>query len=358
MFEQYQSIPFTLDLNFMNIPINMIDMTDEGMEEFNSVISEVEKMNLNPIIRTKSGGISIDRRNWHQFPCWDIRTTKSMVEVTVITLRCYRFQFRKSLIPKEADDGKQLSGRTSFLKFRSMCASHGIRLEDYKISKEEGLAIKQSIPSPHIDITPCIEDVTWEKKVHHIDLHSAHMSGIALTFPSLRPVIEEAYNRRKENDAYKSILTHTWGYLQCEYVQCGYSHISKAGIEWTNRTIEELTERLNNSERLVLAHNTDGIWYYGDIYHGEGEGDGIGQWSNDYHDCTFRAKSKGAYEFIGYKKNETEPKYHAVVRGLTEYDKVKPRKEWTWGDIYKTGKVIGYKFDRVLNRVVKEDIEE
>lgn len=355
MFEQYQSIPFRLDLNFLKIPVNMFDMTDEGMEEFNNVLAEVEQMNLNPIIRTKCGGISIDRRNWHQFPCYDIKVTKSMVEITVITLRCYRFQFRKSLLSK--DESKQIGGTTAFRKFKSMCTKYGINLEEFKIEKEEGIAVKKSIPSPHIDVTPCTEDVIWKDKVHHIDLHSAHMSGMAIAFPALRPVIEEVYNRRKDNNSYKSVLTHTWGYLQSEYVQFRYAHLSKAGIEWTNKTIEDLTDKLNNSGRLVLARNTDGIWYYGDIYHGEGEGDGIGQWSNDYHDCTFRAKSAGAYEFIGYKKNDPEPKYHAVVRGRTTYERIKPRSEWTWGDIYQTGnKVIRYDFDFKTNRVIKEDM--
>lgn len=352
MLENYQSIPFTLNINFFKIPVTMFDMTEEGAEEFNSVMEQLETLPLNSIIRTKSGGISTDRRNWSQFPCWDIKSTRSMVEVTVITKRCYRFQFRHTLKGKTEDEN-QIGGRTAFLKFIEVCKKYGVDIKDFKLPKEEGMEVKKTIPSPLIDITAGVENVVWTN-VHHIDLHSAHMSGIAIANPVLRDPISEIYNLRKANDTYKAVLTHTWGYCQSQYVGYGYSQLSKDGIEWTNKTITELTKRLTDSGRLVLMHNTDGIWYTGPVYHGDGEGDGIGQWSNDYHDCKFRAKSKGAYEFIGYKKNETVAKYHAVVRGQTLLDKIKPRDEWQWGDIYENQatQILGFAF--INNRIVKE----
>ena len=84
---------------------------------------------------------------------------------------------------------------------------------------------------------------------------------------------------------------------------------------------------MNNGRHLILT-NVDGIWYTGDIYHGDGEGDKLGQWSNDHMNCTCRAKSAGAYEYI------ENGEYHAVVRGSTNLDKIKPRDQWVWGDIY------------------------
>ena len=62
--------------------------------------------------------------------------------------------------------------------------------------------------------------------------------------------------------------------------------------------MRELAKQLKDSGRMVLAYNTDGIWYCGEIYHGEGEGNGLGQWSNDHTNCTIRFKSAGSYEYI------------------------------------------------------------
>ena len=87
---------------------------------------------------------------------------------------------------------------------------------------------------------------------------------------------------------------------------------------------------MRNSGRIVISYNTDGVWYDGEIYHGEGEGPNLGQWSNDHVNCMFRAKSAGAYEFI------EDGKYYPVVRGQTTLDAIKPRSSWEWGDIYKS----------------------
>ena len=106
--------------------------------------------------------------------------------------------------------------------------------------------------------------------------------------------------------------------------------------------------RLITSGRTILGFNTDGIWYQGDIYHGEGEGDKLGEWSNDHINCLFRSKSNGAYEFI------ENGQYNAVVRGNTSFDAIEPdRSKWTWGDIYKSN-VLTYTFDEKIGVVYEE----
>lgn len=80
---------------------------------------------------------------------------------------------------------------------------------------------------------------------------------------------------------------------------------------------------------MVLLYNTDGIWYCGDVYHGEGEGKRLGEWENDHINCMFRAKSAGSYEFV------EDGKYYPVVRGRTNLDLITPRENWKWGDIFK-----------------------
>ena len=87
----------------------------------------------------------------------------------------------------------------------------------------------------------------------------------------------------------------------------------------------DIVKKLEESGRTVLLLNTDGVWYNGPLYHGEGEGSGLGQWQNDHKNCQFRMASAGAYEFI------EKGIYYPVIRGIPNDTKT----EWKWGDIYK-----------------------
>ena len=88
-----------------------------------------------------------------------------------------------------------------------------------------------------------------------------------------------------------------------------WAHLSRDAIKDNNDRVKKLAETLEKKGRMVLSFNTDGIWYKGPVYHGEGEGDGLGEWHNDHVNCKFRAKSSGSYEFIENKKYYLQDKY-------------------------------------------------
>ena len=118
-----------------------------------------------------------------------------------------------------------------------------------------------------------------------------------------------------------------------------WTKLASDAIEDNNRRIREMDARLLANGDQVLGHNTDGIWYTGPIYHGEGEGPELCQWRNDHINCRFRAKSNGAYEFI------EDGKYYPVIRGHTNLDRSKPdRNTWSWGDIFRLKQRV-YRFD-------------
>jgi hypothetical protein len=116
--------------------------------------------------------------------------------------------------------------------------------------------------------------------------------------------------------------------------------------------MRELAEKMKKSGRRILAYNTDGIWYVGDVYHDEGEGKGLGQWENDHINCKIRFKSAGSYEYI------ENGKYTPVQRGLTKLDSIKPRDEWQWGDIFSDeGKEITYTFVNEIGFIEGDNYE-
>jgi hypothetical protein len=137
-------------------------------------------------------------------------------------------------------------------------------------------------------------------------------------------------------------MNMTWGMFQCAGLHgAAWAHISRDGIKDTNDRLKEITKRLVAAGRVPLCYNTDGVWYLGEVYHGEGEGKNMGEWENDHINCKIRFKSRGAYEYI---ENDV---YHPVIRGVSSYERVKPKKDWEWGDIYQ-GIINEYSWDEDL----------
>lgn len=348
--DKYEYGPFTTRPNKLDMPLNIIPNTEEGMNEFNEIVDCIHSLDLigrTPM--TKSGGISI--KDWTWMGTYNI-IPHGQSSIEIILLHDgyhFRFEFRRDF--KNDKDG--ISGRAAFTQFSKICKEFDINIDDLRISTEDGLKTKETIPSPLIDVDESILNETLEN-VHHIDFHSAYMSGIAINYPQLREPVEYIFNKRKDPDKsalYKAILTHTYGYMQSQYspIYYQFSHLSKSAMVWCRAYLEEITKRLILTGRKVIMHNTDGVWYQGEIYHGEGEGKGIGQWENDHINCKYRAKSKGIYEFI---END---KYTVVARGRYELDKIKPREDWEWGDIYFTGKSISFTYDSITEHLYKEE---
>lgn len=335
----YDHIPLTMTVGgtakIDKIPITIFDINDEGMNAFNDVFNYVKSnKDLTLITRTEGGYISKDRRYFLP-PMYDIRANKSCVEITLLLEEgCWRFQFRYNF-KKESE---AMSGKEAFQRFTNKLKSiSNIDIWNYKVNN--GIEFKkQNAPRYIIDLdenlnrpTENIEEALIWENVHHIDFHNSFPAGLANVCPEFRPTIEYFYNNRKPyHPEYKGVLNSLVGILWSEnfYGAC-FSPLAIAAINDNNQRILDLTKRLEESDRIPLLWNTDGIWYVGDIYHGEGEGDKLGQWENDHTNCKLRIKSKGAYEYM------EKGKCFAVVRGQTNLDKIKPREDWEWGDIFK-----------------------
>lgn len=315
------------NLNYLLIPVTVFDITKEGMSKFNKIYQYLKEQNLYELERTASGGIKNGRSV--KRPAWDVKVGSTRIELTVILEGCaWRIQFRSKLPNK-------MSGRKAFTKFKRILLKNGIDLNNYSI--DNGAEVKKEIERPLIG---CARDIYYDivfEKVNHIDFHSSYASGLANTHKEFKEVLEKIYSKREEKQEYKNILNYSIGFMQsssCCFAK--WAHLSRDAIKDNNKRVRKLAEILEKKGRIVLSFNTDGIWYKGAVYHGEGEGDGLGEWRNDHVNCKFRAKSAGSYEFI---ENGI---YHAVVRGITTESK----KGWQWGDIYENKAAVrGFVFD-------------
>ena len=312
----------TFKPNLLKIPVNNFEFNEADIEEFNKIYKYCyNNPNLGELVLTKSGGICI-QRHILRGPRYVIRRTNSVVEIILRDEDGYYYRF---MIGHTKDKKSGMFGRAAFAKYKKTLEDFGVNLEDYAI--ENGKEVKETIPAPKIDLERAIPGRTYIN-ANHLDINSAYNAGMIKAFPVLEPAVKYMYAMRKIDTDYKNVLNMTQGFMQSKLIGYKYAHISKAGYDYTLKTIEDLAAKMTAQGLRVLAYNTDGIWYDGGIYHDENEGTSIGQWKNDHLNCQLRFKSKGCYEFI---ENGV---YKPVFRGVSTYEAFKARKDWEWGDIF------------------------
>ena len=343
------------ELNYTKIPVNHFDINESNVLELNKILEYCDKLKEENLIikRTKSGGISI-KGKFVSTLAYDVQVISSGLEITLLTYYYnieyktmrnvqFRFQFRSKI--KNEDNENVISGRKAFNIFNEKCIEYGIDLNNYVI--DNGKEIKKDIPSYIISKTNNAEFDKIYENAHHIDFHSSFPSGLVNTHPEFYDVVNYFYKRRKEDKKCKSVLNNTIGFMQ-SITTCNakWANLSRDAIIDNNKRLWNLYFELKKSNRKPLLFNTDGIWYQGEIYHGDNEGKNLCQWENDHINCKLRIKSAGAYEFIENNK------YYPVLRGHTLYDNIKDREEWEWGDIYRNDcNIIKYRYNEINNRI-------
>ena len=330
------------DLNRYNLTSIIVSMTPEVQKTANELYNWLRE-NCDKSSFTRSHGLK--KTDWFKPRYW-IDNGSSSVQIIYSFHHAVSVIFSAGTIKSNND----ISGRDSFNRFCAILKAHKIDINDYACSsKEEAIEIKKSIEKPYIGIaSKFMLDPVGNKRpfqhAYHLDINSAFMSGVACNYQVLEKPIRFIYNKRKEDPICKQILNLACGFCQSKHTrgmlqlnkehrfQYALAKISRAALFYTNRYIERKTRALEAAGYIVLAFNTDGIWYW-DVkqlgaYHDEEEGISLFQWKTDHADCTIRFKSDGAYEFI------EDGKYYPVIRGRTKLDEIKPREEWEWGDIY------------------------
>ena len=328
--------------NYLIIPVTKLHYNAENVALFNKIYFEIKKKAkyYTPIIRTKSGGISTNKPPLSALRQWDFRQSGVFMELTIINNDgCWRIQMAAGNKSNELGEKPILSGRRAFFMFENFLKKFNINLRDYEV--DEGEIIHRQIEKPLILLRHATKnaDRVFEN-VHHIDFHNSYPAGLVNTHPEFKEAITYLYEHRKSHPEYKDLLNYAIGFFHSKYTKYAYSQLAKDAIEDSNKRVIALSHRVEQKGGRIILFNTDGFWYQGEIFHGAGEGEKLGQWHNDHVNCKFRAKSSGAYEFI---ENE---EYHPVLRGYTKLDEVKPRGDWKWGDIYRNEAIVKqYEFD-------------
>ena len=346
--ELIDSLPWgSYNRNSCQMPRVIWPLTDEYVDKFNHIVDLCSEAGLENLLLTPAKNISkmnSENDSFAVVPGGGKRFT--------IILSTSEGNVRIWLTPNTQEFGKKkpMTGYRGYQLLAKEFAKDNVLLPNY--AEPNGEKIKETIEKPMIDVDEDILSFTIEG-ANHLDFHSAYPGALAECYPEMRPTIERIFKQRKENPELKIALDAGIGYFQSEYckiMDCGPYSLARLAQKALNRNKEkmvELTERMEKLGYQILAHNTDGIWYTGGIYHGGGEGPNVGEWENDHINTTIRFKSRGAYEYI---ENGV---YHPVVRGRTRLDDKKPRETWEWGDIFNYGFIYKYALNTNTHKIEK-----
>lgn len=280
---------------------------------------------------------------------WSDLTSKTSLEFLFsYRARIYRFVFRATVEKEEHEE--IMSGVDALKIMRLECKEE---LKPFALRNNASVQeIKDKIPKYQINLTP-FGQMLVDKELEntfHIDINSAFPAGVVANYPQFRPFFEKHYKLRHTAPIHKAIMNYAIGAAQSIKIRGNrYPELARAGIEWTNSKLAELTIKLKKAGYMVLGYNTDGIFVMKKnkmqlLYSDEDEGTELGQWKISHVFDKLRFKSAGSYEYI---ENRV---YHPVVRGLTTLDKIKSRDKWEWGDIYQ-GKEIRYLLNINTNQI-------
>ena len=314
-------------LNYRAIPVTVVEAKPGNESIINDIYHFLlEQKHFQPIKRTHSGGVSIAVPRRFVFDQYDVRMLGSVVEITIVTLeKSCRIQWRINNMKTETGKTKLVTAGSYYRnKWIPACRKHGINMYFYVNSEEEGLQAKSEIHKPDIKIYNIGVKYRPMNNIHHIDYHKFYASGLVNTHPEFRPVVEDLL---QEEDA-KTGLASIIGYFQSKIRGYAYAKLSRDAINDAYTRYDKLKEDLIKSGRKIILTNTDGIWYQGEIYHGEGEGPNLTEWENDHTNCILWCKTPGCYQYI------EDGVCHTVVRGHTTRDRIIPREQWEFGDIF------------------------
>lgn len=340
---EFPHIKFSKNVNKKRIPI--VEIPYSNYQLWNSLYLYAKKHYVE-VQPTPSLGLPNGRYKGH-YRYMVTHINQSHELVMVVSSGCYRF-----IIQPSKQKTNTVSGRKSVLELYKLMDKYKIDFSKYACEPREGNKTKKEIESPIIAETHKIYLNKIFEHMYHLDLNSSYASRIVETYPELREVYDELYQKRKDNDGkYKHVLTNSIGCFQSPYCpdwNCRrkskpyqFAKLSKIAVNGTKKKVLEYKQKLLKNKKIPILINTDGIWYYSSNgpYHDKDEGTNLCQWKNDHNDCKFLMTSAGSYQYI---ENGV---VHTVLRGTSNLDKIKQREDWEFGDIQRLNGRAYYFFD-------------
>lgn len=348
---------------YTNLPMN--DSSIRFLNTIYSAFSSISSFSRKEI--APKGGLSIKGINL-LFPYfWIKNIERGFLDKTIVSFDLYVYiDFR--LYAFACGKGRNEVTKTGGIAIQKLlkCAKE-VNFDLTKYRVENGEEIKKTIAHPLIACKYPILPFEFGavNEVCHIDLNESYRSRIVEKIPEFKTLFDEVDKEYPDHKINKDIINFSIGMFQSKYMDYNYSNISKIAIDGTKRKIEELSDDLIKAGYLILAYNTDGIWYRRAsngvpmVYHAKGEGAKPGQWKNDYTNCLFVPLSSGGNWCVIKGKHYGKEGFWKALRGNYSYTAIKPYEEWdSWTDIVKameSAEVAIVTFDEIKGWTLKKE---
>lgn len=327
-------------INYIKIPVNQINPNAQ-FEEANELLRELKsKYKIGTFLRTKSGGLAKNVKNIVDDQFEITSKSKASVEILVFDIKkgWTRIKFCNNY---RTEDDKAICGTKALKKLIEYCPE----IKDFICKDEEENhkwreeAKKFYRPEGFMGVREEYHNGKTYEHVYSLDFHWAFPSALAALIPSTRDKLEELYDKRKTDKTgmIKAMGNTAIGAMCSEWtLNIGLkSKEALAKLRYDilnlhNQRMQFMIKEIEKQGGIILNLRTDSIKFASPRplilpY----EGDGLGKWSYEFRNCRYRQRSTAAYEYI-----DNAGKYHAVISGLTNLDRIKPRDEWVWGDIF------------------------
>lgn len=362
-------------INLHTFPQNQFTYKNEEMiEAFNEIFFYLRDTGMKLIRLANANGISTRKFGYGAFNVFHTNAR------TVMYVVVGDVGFRMSIGAIKSDD--EITGTKAFQKFKRVCESVGFDLSTIATKRGKEISDKETGEIEKYKkevLTDRVGRYAFHSNSNHIDINSAFMANASTgEFAALRPAVQKIYDAKaniklmypntykdlstpegKEYDLYKGVLTHCYGYMRSQFCIIdghGYAlaNVAKQAVNETNKQLEAMRNKLILLGWIPTMFNTDGIWFdtppsvkKKDILEAlkDDIGDELGQWKLDVYGARMRIKSAGSYEYTEFDYENGKTYYHPVQSGLTTLDKIKPRSEWKWGDIFDYATAIVHEFD-------------
>lgn len=329
------------DLNYIRIPVNQINPFVE-FELANDILEDLKnKYKQGEFKRTPSGGLAkhVDNIMADQFEITQLSAASIEVLVFDVERGWTRIKFCNNF---KTNDGQPIVGTKALRRLIELCPD----IRDHVcLDEEENHYWRERArdfyqPYDGFQGVPDSELNGKEfRNVYSLDFHWAFPSALASLIPSTEEKLAELYAQRHtdKSGAIKALGVAAIGTMCSPFTTSiglgakeALAKLRYDILDTHNRRMRKLINEIERQGGLILNLRTDSIKFAsGKRLMLPFEGDGLGKWSYEFEACRYRQASTGSYEYI-----DNEGKYHAVVCGLTKLDRVKPREEWEWGDIF------------------------
>ena len=187
--------------------------------------------------------------------------------------------------------------------------------------------------------------------VWSVDINSAFPYALTHIVPSSKQYIHKLYAKRKVSAKAKGKLNNAIGAMTSKVTTFlglppkALSQLRYEILNWHNDQFQAYVDYFESQGAIILNKRIDSIkflWPHQDRKPRiPNEGTDIGQLKVDFADATYLQISTSKYQYI----DPTTNKLKVVISGLTSLDRIKPREDWNWDDIFTCGMQQSFCYD-------------